>query len=221
MSSYSQTQIEVQGQPQSVFEVYADADRSQTIGFTYDESTARLMEAAYDAFNSVAKLHRRQSAGKTLLEELAEIDAALTEGEATPQQEKRGLELVTLAEAAPRMLSALRAARELFYTLGDRDTQESRDCFRLHLVCDEAIAHAAPGTNWNPIDINVRNEDRARWAKAALQAFMDETGADYADALGDLLCDLMHLSDREPFDFEAALERARNHYAVETGSMPD
>ena len=123
--------------------------------------------------------------------------------------------------AGPRMLAALQAARELFYTLGDRDTQESRNCFRLHQICDEAIAHAAPGANWNPIDTNVQNEDRARWAKAALQAFMGETGVDYGDALGDLLCDLMHLSDREPFDFDAALERARDHYAVETGSMPD
>jgi hypothetical protein len=103
-----------------------------------------------------------------LLNELAEIDAALTGGEATPEQEERGQALVTLADAAPRMFSALLAARELFYTLGDRDTQESRDCFRLHQICDEAIAHAAPGSNWNPIDIDANNEDRARLAKAAL-----------------------------------------------------
>lgn len=157
---------------------------------------------------------------KSLLDELAEIDAALAEGEATPEQEKRGLELVTLADAAPRMLSALLAARELFYTLGDRDTQESRDCFQLHQICDEAIAHASPGANWTPIDIDGQNEDRARWAKTALRAFMDETGVEYGDALGDLLCDLMHLSDREPFAFEAALQRARRHYAAETGSAP-
>ena len=28
----------------------------------------------------------------------------------------------------------------------------------------------------------------------------------------------MHLSDREPFDFQAALERARDHYAAETSN---
>ena len=153
---------------------------------------------------------------KSLLDELAEIDAALTGGEATPEQEERGQALVTLADAAPRMLSALLTARELFYTLGDRDTQESKDCFQLFEMCDEAIAHAAPGSNWNPIDVDGNNEDRARWAKAALKAFMDQTGVDYKDALGDLLCDLMHLSDREPFDFQAALDRARGHYAAET-----
>lgn len=155
---------------------------------------------------------------KALFDELAEIDAALTGGEATPEQEERGQALVTLADAAPRMFSALLAARELFYTLGDRDTQESRDCFRLHQICDEAIAHAAPGANWNPRDIDGQNEDRARWAKAALKAFMDQTGVDYEDALGDLLCDLMHLADREPFDFQAALDRACGHYAAETGA---
>jgi len=123
-------------------------------------------------------------------------------------------------KAGPRMLAALKAARELFYTLGDRDTQESRDCFSLFELCDEAIAHAAPGSNWNPIDIDVNNEDRARWAKAALQVFIERTGVDYDDALGDLLCDLMHLSDREPFDFEVAFNRARDHYAAETESVP-
>ena len=42
------------------------------------------------------------------------------------------------------------------------------------------------------------------------------TGTDYEDALGDLLCDLMHWSDRSNFDFEAALSRARMHYEAET-----
>jgi hypothetical protein len=120
--------------------------------------------------------------------------------------------------AGPRMLAAVQSARELFYTLGDGDTHESRDCFRLHQICDDAIAHAAPGENWYPIDIDGQNEKRGRWAKAALQTFMDHTGVDYEDALGDLICDLLHVSDREPFDFDAALERARGHYAAETGS---
>jgi hypothetical protein len=71
-----------------------------------------------------------------------------------------------------------------------------------------------------PKDVDGRNAERAQWAKAALRAFMLETGVDYEDALGDLLGDLMHLADREPFDFEAALDRARGHYAAETGAAP-
>lgn len=71
-----------------------------------------------------------------------------------------------------------------------------------------------------PRDIDGMNANCAQWAKTALRAFMAETGAEYEDALGDLLCDLMHLSDTEPFDFEAALERARDHYAAETGAVP-
>ena len=79
---------------------------------------------------------------KTLLDELEEIDTALADGEATPEQEKRGQEIVTMANASPQMLYALQVAWELFYTLGDRDTQESRDCFLLFEICDEAIAQA-------------------------------------------------------------------------------
>jgi hypothetical protein len=42
------------------------------------------------------------------------------------------------------------------------------------------------------------------------------TGCDYEDSLGGLLGDLMHWSDRNNFDFQAALCRARGHYAAET-----
>jgi hypothetical protein len=68
-----------------------------------------------------------------------------------------------------------------------------------------------------PLDPDGQNNERATWAKAALLAFMAQTGTDYEDALCDLLCDLMHLSDREPFDFETALEHARDYYLAETG----
>lgn len=68
-----------------------------------------------------------------------------------------------------------------------------------------------------PPDPDGKNHDRAAWAKVALDAFMRETGTDLEDALCDLLCDLMHLSNRVPFDFEAALQHARNHYLAETG----
>jgi hypothetical protein len=54
------------------------------------------------------------------------------------------------------------------------------------------------------------NVDRASWANKAVLAFMAETGTDYDDSLGDLLCDLMHWTDSAQFDFEAALCRARD-----------
>lgn len=43
----------------------------------------------------------------TLLEELATLDAALLDGDATDEQEARGLELVYLADAAPDLFDAL------------------------------------------------------------------------------------------------------------------
>ncbi len=48
----------------------------------------------------------------TLLEELATIDAALLDDDATDQQEKRGQELLALANAAPAMLLSLEAAED-------------------------------------------------------------------------------------------------------------
>jgi hypothetical protein len=67
-----------------------------------------------------------------------------------------------------------------------------------------------------PADPEKMNEERAEWAAAALRHFQCTTGADYEDALGDLLCDLMHWADRTKFDFDAALVRARMHYEAET-----
>ncbi len=61
-----------------------------------------------------------------------------------------------------------------------------------------------------PPDPENMNGDRAEWA-AALRAFEAVTGADYEEALGDLLCDLMHWSDRNNFDFECARNTAYNN----------
>ena len=61
-----------------------------------------------------------------------------------------------------------------------------------------------------PPDPESMNDARAQWADAAIRTFMEETGTDYEDSLGDLLCDLLHWSDRHNFDFEAALEQAPN-----------
>jgi hypothetical protein len=60
------------------------------------------------------------------------------------------------------------------------------------------------------------NLDRAAWAEEALLAFRRRTGADYEDALCDLLCDLMHWADEHQFDYDAALDRARDHHEAET-----
>ena len=67
-----------------------------------------------------------------------------------------------------------------------------------------------------PPDPENMNDDRAKWAATVLREFQRITGADQEDALGDLLGDLMHWSDRNNFDFEAALCRARWHYEAET-----
>ena len=67
-----------------------------------------------------------------------------------------------------------------------------------------------------PPDPEYMNDNRADWANAAICVFMRETGTDYEDCLCDLLADLLHWSDRHNFDFDAAMERARDHYREET-----
>ena len=42
-NAYTVTSIEVQGESQDVFEVYADAERSQTLAFVFDEPLARSL----------------------------------------------------------------------------------------------------------------------------------------------------------------------------------
>lgn len=69
-----------------------------------------------------------------------------------------------------------------------------------------------------PADPDGMNETRASCAQAAIDAFRDATGTDEGDALPDLLCNLMHWADRNPFDFDAMMIRAREHYASETKS---
>ena len=71
-----------------------------------------------------------------------------------------------------------------------------------------------------PPDPDGKNHDRAAWAGAALAKFMEVTGTDVEDAVGDLLTDLMHWSDRNNYDFDAALDRARWRYEAETGREP-
>lgn len=78
------------------------------------------------------------------------------------------------------------------------------------------IAAAVTGTARPlPPDPEKMNGNRVEWAAAALRHFQCTTGCDYEDSLGDLLCDLIYWSDRNNFDFEAALLRARGHHAAE------
>jgi hypothetical protein len=63
-----------------------------------------------------------------------------------------------------------------------------------------------------------RGNDRAEWAHAAIDVFEHRTGSEREESLGDLLADLMHWCDRNNQDFEIALDRARYHYAEETGT---
>ena len=59
------------------------------------------------------------------------------------------------------------------------------------------------------------NRGRAEWAEAYILHYQCRTGTDWEDAPADLLCDLMHFCDRESFDFERELDRARTHYEAE------
>jgi hypothetical protein len=81
---------------------------------------------------------------------------------------------------------------------------------------DAASNNAGQSNPILPPDPENMNDDRAKWAQAALRAFRRATGADAEEALGDLLSDLMHWSDRNNFDFDAAFDRARMHYEAET-----
>ena len=63
---------------------------------------------------------------------------------------------------------------------------------------------------------DIANEDRARWAKKALQAFAQETGSDMGrDTLHDLLSDLGHYARSIGLDFRDELARAAATCAVE------
>jgi hypothetical protein len=71
-----------------------------------------------------------------------------------------------------------------------------------------------------PPDPDGKSGDRSAWAGSALATFIQVTGTDLEDAMADLLADLMHWSDRNNYDFDAALDRARHHYEAETDGEP-
>jgi predicted TIM-barrel enzyme len=47
------------------------------------------------------------------------------------------------------------------------------------------------------------NEERADWAKAAIDTFRNRTGTDAGDAIGDLIVDLLHLGRRSVKNFNS------------------
>lgn len=65
------------------------------------------------------------------------------------------------------------------------------------------------------------NETRAAWAQAALDAFIAVTrteaadDAEYDEAIGDLMCDLLHLAAKRGQDPVLLLTRAQNNYDAE------
>jgi len=69
------------------------------------------------------------------------------------------------------------------------------------------------------------NEDRAAWAELALDEFcLAVFGRDFADTaktegadvpVGDLLCNMMHLCQRQGVDFQAMITRAEMHFEAE------
>lgn len=65
---------------------------------------------------------------------LPELEAASNKGTKDEQ----------LRAAVLELLETVKASREMFYTLGDKDTQESKDCFALYEICDAALAKATP-----------------------------------------------------------------------------
>ncbi len=63
--------------------------------------------------------------------------------------------------------------------------------------------------------MNGLNEQRADYARYAVDRFQDKTGADECDVLTDLLCNLMHYADMMGEDFQNELNRATNNYQAE------
>ncbi len=68
------------------------------------------------------------------------------------------------------------------------------------------------------------NNDRARWAGAALAAFADETCPrcpfNAHEQIGDLLADLLHLCDAYGIDPQITLSGARAVYDAEITEQP-
>jgi hypothetical protein len=81
---------------------------------------------------------------------------------------------------------------------------------------ESQIVHLrADGGEIEPAPERVTNAHRAKWAEACVSVFIQHTGCDNEDALGDLLCDLMHWAVQRNFALYAALESALGHFEAE------
>ena len=78
------------------------------------------------------------------------------------------------------------------------------------------LAARLAGPHELPPDPDAQNDERAKWAAQAIEAFELATCVDREDALSDLLADLMHWADRNGLDFSAEIARGRMHYEAET-----
>ena len=174
----------------------------------YDERTEELIFERYDDSHSVNEIALRDADGNPV---------------ALSQEDDLRLRL-----AAGDMLEALELCVDCLADLARLDdgtpsiSALTQARAAIAMAKRETVAAAIMGTARPlPLDPEKMNGDRAEWAAAALRQFQRATGCDYEDSLGDLLCDLMHWSDRSNFDFEAALCRARGHYEAETaGGQP-
>ena len=169
----------------------------------YDDCTEELFFERYDDSHSVNEIALRDTDGNQV---------------ALWQDDELRLRL-----AAGDMLEALELCADCLDDLARLD--DGTPSISALSQARAAIARAKPETVTAkivgtaqplPSDPEMMNGDRATWAAAALRQFQCATGCDYEDSLGDLLSDLMHWSDRNNFDFDAALYRARGHYEVET-----
>ena len=173
----------------------------------YDDCTEELFFERYDDSHSVNEIALRDTDGNQVAlwqdDELRLRLAAADMLEALELCVQCLADLARVDDGTPS-ISALNQARAA-----------------IARVRPEAIAVAVIGTVGPlPPDPEKMNGDRATWATAALRQFQCATGCDYEDSLGDLLSDLMHWSDSNNFDFEAALCRARSHYEAETAGAP-
>jgi hypothetical protein len=134
-----------------------------------------------------------------------------------------------LIAAAPDLLEAIPPLIALVHRLLPRHAQSDSTLDNLPEVIQARAALAKstpinpstyertlPMTHKLPPDPENKNDDRAAWAGKAMAAFIEATGADEEDCLGDLLADLMHWCDRNNYAFDLALDRARGHYEAET-----
>jgi hypothetical protein len=73
---------------------------------------------------------------------------------------------------------------------------------------------------------DVTNDQRAQWARVALDAFARQTGQSIdlpdgdIEVFGDLLCDLHHWADAHDVLWDEALDLAEMHYEAERLSAP-